>query len=117
MFLDEARLVARIRHPNVVQVHELGETGGELYLVMEYLGGENLAGLARRAIVHGTPIPYGASAFILPKALAELHATNNMSSSKKDPVALYPLRPLAPERLHKARWQRSCDRLRDRQGR
>ena len=39
MFLDEARLVARIRHPNVVQVHELGEADGELFLVMEYLGG------------------------------------------------------------------------------
>jgi len=81
MFLDEARLVARIRHPNVVQVHELGETGGELYLVMEYLEGENLAGLARRAIVRGAPIPYGASAFIMAEACAALHAAHELTSS------------------------------------
>src|ERR1043165_3429573 len=40
MFLDEARIVARIRHPNVVSVHELGRAAGELFLVMEYVEGE-----------------------------------------------------------------------------
>src|SRR5882672_884641 len=41
MFLDEARIVAGIRHPNVVQVHELAHEGEDLYLVMEYLEGES----------------------------------------------------------------------------
>ena len=38
-FLNEGRLAARLSHPNVCQVHELGEDDGVLYLVMEYLEG------------------------------------------------------------------------------
>src|SRR5262245_15499738 len=48
MFLDEARTIARIRHPNVVHVHELGAHESDLFLVMEYLEGESAAGLLRR---------------------------------------------------------------------
>src|SRR5687768_13988983 len=35
MFLDEARIAARITHPNVCQVYELGEVDGQYYLAME----------------------------------------------------------------------------------
>src|SRR5688572_30045713 len=48
MFLDEARVAASIRHPNVVQVHELGTADGELFLAMEYLEGESASSLVRR---------------------------------------------------------------------
>src|SRR5688500_6352315 len=42
MFLDEARLAARLNHPNVVQTNEVGEEGGRYYLAMEYLDGQSL---------------------------------------------------------------------------
>src|SRR5688572_26471168 len=45
MFLDEARTLARIHHPNVVQVYELGQHEGQLFLAMEYLEGESVLGL------------------------------------------------------------------------
>jgi hypothetical protein len=55
MFLDEARLVARIRHPNVVQTLDVVATGGELFLVMDYVHG---ASLARLLAAHETlPLP------------------------------------------------------------
>ncbi len=41
MFLDEARLAAHLDHPNVVQVQDSGETGGEYYYAMEYVHGRN----------------------------------------------------------------------------
>jgi len=47
MFLDEARLAARIRHPNVVPTLDVVATGGELFLVMDYVQGESLARLTR----------------------------------------------------------------------
>src|SRR5262245_25651177 len=47
MFLDEAKLIARIRHPNVVEVLDLGEDQGALYIVMEWIEGEPLQVLAR----------------------------------------------------------------------
>ena len=47
MFLDEARLAARIRHPNVVPTLDVVNTDGEIFLVMEYVAGESLARLLR----------------------------------------------------------------------
>ncbi len=52
MFLDEARLAARIHHPNVVPVYDVGSEGGVLYLVMDYVEGDRVSSLltvARRA--------------------------------------------------------------------
>ena len=43
MFLDEARLVARLSHPNIVLVHEFGREGTTYYLVMEYVDGKSLS--------------------------------------------------------------------------
>ena len=37
MFLKEARFIARITHPNIVQIHELGELDGTAYIAMEYV--------------------------------------------------------------------------------
>src|SRR5580704_2265640 len=42
MFLDEARLAARLNHPNVVQTNEVGEHDGYYFLAMEYLEGQPL---------------------------------------------------------------------------
>src|SRR5688572_24744107 len=42
MFLDEARIAARITHPNVCQVYELGEVDGQYFLSLEYLEGITL---------------------------------------------------------------------------
>ena len=53
MFVDEARVAARIHHPNVVATLDVVFTDGELFLVMEYVVGESLGRLiprrARRA--------------------------------------------------------------------
>ena len=37
MFIDEARIGTMIHHPNVVEIYELGQAGGELFMVMELL--------------------------------------------------------------------------------
>ncbi|HJZ88927.1 MAG TPA: serine/threonine-protein kinase [Polyangia bacterium] len=42
MFIQEARLAARLSHPNIVQIHELGVEAGRFYIVMEYVHGANL---------------------------------------------------------------------------
>src|SRR5512139_3129584 len=46
-FLDEARLAARIRHPNVVPTLDVVATQGQLFLVMEYVQGESVARLIK----------------------------------------------------------------------
>ena len=48
MFLEEARLAARLNHPNIVQTYEVGEENKRHYIVMDYLDGVTLARLLRR---------------------------------------------------------------------
>lgn len=49
MFLDEARLAARIHHPNVVPIQEVGESDHGYYLVMDYIEGDTLARILAKA--------------------------------------------------------------------
>jgi serine/threonine protein kinase len=54
MFLDEARLAARIRHPNVVPTLDISDSGGDGYfLVMEYIEGDHLGALLGRSAKQG----------------------------------------------------------------
>jgi serine/threonine-protein kinase len=48
MLIAEARIASKMSHPNICQVFELGETDGQLYIVMEYLEGISLLPLLRR---------------------------------------------------------------------
>jgi serine/threonine protein kinase len=47
-FLKEARAAARLNHPGIVKVHDSGQSGEALYIVMEYLHGDNLKQLLNR---------------------------------------------------------------------
>ena len=57
MFLDEARVAARISHPNVCQVFELGEWEGQYYIAMEYLEGVPLSVFRRKDFYPMLPDP------------------------------------------------------------
>jgi serine/threonine-protein kinase len=57
MFLDEARIAARISHSNICQVFELGEIEGSYYLAMEYLEGVPLACFRREDYYDDMPDP------------------------------------------------------------
>jgi serine/threonine-protein kinase len=78
MFLDEARLAARIRHANVAQVHELGVEGDELYLVMEYLEGESASSLQRAVAGAGERLDLRLGAYIVAECCAGLHAAHEL---------------------------------------
>src|SRR5512142_2997901 len=57
MFLDEARLAARVRHPNVVPTLDVVATDGELFLVMDFVLGESLSRLLRNASTVDAQVP------------------------------------------------------------
>lgn len=86
MFLDEARIVAAIHHHNVVQVHELGLEDDELYLVMEYLAGESVRSLAKRAVARNVPLDLGLCAHIIAEACAGLHAAHEFTGPDGKPL-------------------------------
>ena len=79
MFEDEARTVARIRHPNVVRIFELVSDVGELYLVMEYLEGDTLRQLMKSLAQRGARLPWAMAAYIVSEAALGLHAAHEQT--------------------------------------
>src|SRR5688500_11968533 len=76
MFLDEARLCGRIRHPNVVPTLDVVTTQGEVFLVMEYVAGEALSRLIKAASEQRQRLPPRIAATILSSVLHGLHAAH-----------------------------------------
>lgn len=86
MFLDEARLAARIRHPNVVSTLDVVSTDGELFLVMDYVQGESLSRLMRRHRQLGEPIDLPIIIAIMVNLLHGLHAAHEARSERGEPL-------------------------------
>lgn len=88
MFLDEARLAARIRHPNVASTLDVVATHGELFLVMEYIHGESLAQLFKAATVANKPIPHDILRTIMSGVLHGLHAAHEAKTERGEPLGI-----------------------------
>jgi hypothetical protein len=88
MFLDEARLAARIRHPNVVSTLDIVATEGELFVVMEYVQGESFARLMRQARTLKEPIPQPIVAAIMVGVLHGLHAAHEAHDEQGQPLRI-----------------------------
>ena len=81
MFVDEARLAARISHPNVAQVLDLGVVNGAYYMTMEYVEGESLAQLVKQCAL-SPPI----CARIISEAARGLHAAHELKDNLGNPL-------------------------------
>src|SRR5580704_12395157 len=88
MFLDEARLAARIRHPNVVPTLDVVSTDGEIFLVMEYVQGASLSKLLRLALALGAPPDAWLVATIMSGVLHGLHAAHEAVSEQGEPLEI-----------------------------
>jgi eukaryotic-like serine/threonine-protein kinase len=88
MFLDEARVAARIRSPNVVPIVDIVADGGELLLVMDYIQGESLARLMR-AVTHAkTRVPLDVTVAVVSGMLHGLHAAHEATDEHGEPLAI-----------------------------
>ena len=88
MFLDEARTIASIRHPNVVNIHDFRHQDGELFMVMEYLEGETTASLRRRLQARGERMPDALWCYIFAETCAGLHAAHQATNEMGLPLNL-----------------------------
>ncbi len=90
MFLDEAAILARLNHPAIAHVHDFGEDGGTLYMVMEYV-----AGIAFRDLERPPPL-------VVARAIAEaargLHAAHEARDLHGSPLGLVH-RDISPDNL------------------
>ncbi len=82
MFLQEAKLAARVRHTNAITVLDVVVLEGEILLVMDYVHGETLSRLLRVANREGQKMPLPIASAILCGALEGLHAAHEAVSEK-----------------------------------
>jgi serine/threonine protein kinase len=87
MFIDEARLAARVRHPNVVQTLDVVATDGELFLVMDYVQGESLSRLLR-AGRGAAPVSIRVVSAIMCGALHGLHAAHEATNERGEHLGI-----------------------------
>jgi hypothetical protein len=80
-FLDEARLAARLNHPNVVQILELGRADDEYFIAMEYVEGADLARLIETSRRHGEHVSLGVALMILRRICDGLHAAHTATAA------------------------------------
>jgi serine/threonine-protein kinase len=88
MFLDEARMCARIRHPNIIPTLDVVASQGELFLVMEYVQGESLAHLVKAATKRGQRVPWRIAASVMAGCLHGLHAAHEAKDERGLPLGL-----------------------------
>lgn len=86
MFLDEARLAARLSHPNVVQTNEVGHVGNRYFIAMEYLDGQPLNRILQRFKRDNAGMPLGMHMRILIDVLAGLHHAHELADYDGTPL-------------------------------
>ncbi len=86
MFLDEARLAARLDHPNVVHTYEVGEHEGSYCIAMEYLEGQPLNTIIHGLTKLGDALPTGVAARIVGDALLGLHHAHELADYDGTPL-------------------------------
>jgi serine/threonine protein kinase/tetratricopeptide (TPR) repeat protein len=78
-FRTEAEAAARLRHPHIVQIYEVGTVGGVPYLALEYMNGGNLA-----QALHATPLPARVAAELIELLARTIQAAHEQSILHRD---------------------------------
>ncbi len=98
MFLREARTAAKLNHPNVVQIYDLGEQDGEYYLAMELLEGLSWAEVALRSWNAGESLPLEVVLQAMVDALRGLEHAHSHTDREGRPAGLVH-RDISPDNL------------------
>jgi serine/threonine-protein kinase len=88
MFIDEARIVSHLDHPNVARVYKQDKHEGYYYIAMEYVEGHSLLALGDRAKSNRIPLPRGLLAYIVAELLAGLAAAHSARDAKGRHLAI-----------------------------
>ncbi|MBX3160478.1 MAG: serine/threonine protein kinase [Deltaproteobacteria bacterium] len=88
MFVDEARLAARLEHPNIVRTYEFGEVDGQYFTTMEYLPGEDLGKTLNKLVTSSRRMPAHLAAGIVSQVCAGLHFAHQLTDPAGRPLGL-----------------------------
>ncbi|MBK8998512.1 MAG: serine/threonine protein kinase [Myxococcales bacterium] len=82
MFLDEARLLSEIRHPNVVAIRDVGMHGDIPFVALEWVEGDSLSALLRALSAKGKEVPLSIALRIVGEACLGLHNAHELRDKK-----------------------------------
>ena len=88
MFLDEANIAARIRHPNVVSTLDFGESPLGLYLVLDLVEGPSLLYLLRECLSAGATVPIPVALRVVLDMLEGLGAAHGLTNERGEPLGI-----------------------------
>lgn len=88
MFLNEARIAARLSHPNIVRLFDLGKEGQSYFLAMEFIHGEDLGALIARLNAQGRHLPLPLALRIVREACRGLHYAHTKLDEHGRPLQL-----------------------------
>lgn len=88
LFLDEARLAARLNHPGIAQLFDLGKVGDAFYIAMEYLPGEDGATIVHRCAADGRLMPLEVAVQIASAAADALHFAHQLPGEDGRPLEI-----------------------------
>jgi eukaryotic-like serine/threonine-protein kinase len=88
MFLQEARLGARLSHPNIVQIFDFGQVDGTYFISMEYVEGRSLLDVVVQTRRAGTTIPIGLAVKIISETAEGLHHAHTATDSASEPLGI-----------------------------
>ncbi len=98
MFLDEARLTARLNHPNVAQIFDVEAEAGQHLVVMEYVQGEDVRRVEKKARLSGQKLPVGVILRVIADAAAGLHYAHMARDDQGQPLGIVH-RDISPQNI------------------
>ncbi len=88
LFLDETRIAARLAHPNIARILELGEDRGVWFVAMEYVDGRDLRSLMGKVRDDGLSVPVGAALRIASQVALGLDYAHRSTDSNGRPLSV-----------------------------
>ncbi|HZN96027.1 MAG TPA: serine/threonine-protein kinase, partial [Myxococcales bacterium] len=98
MFLNEARIAANFNHPNIAQIYDLGEVSGAYYIAMEFVHGEDLGRIMRKAWGTGQWIAYPIGIRIVALACEGLYYAHTRNDDSGRPLKVVH-RDISPQNI------------------
>ena len=98
MFIDEAKMVAGLTHPNIVQISDLGKIEKSYYIAMEYVHGRDLRSILRRAKERGLRLPLDLTVLIVSKVCSALEFAHRKKDERGRPMLIVH-RDISPQNI------------------
>ena len=88
MFVDEAKMVAGLTHPNIVQIFDLGKSDTSYYIAMEYVHGHDLRSIVKRTRNKGLRMPLDLSLRVISQVCSALEYAHRKKDERGQPMEI-----------------------------